>query len=98
MYNEYLKKYPSFTMKIMNLIKNLGQGLIVIPEEPNVYLSDHEYFCIHDIIFDRIKSTHKDKNISLNIISKEPNENHSYCDATDIRDDNICKKKKTLSK
>ena len=55
MYNEYLKKYPSFTMKIMNLIKNLGQGLIVIPEEPNVYLSDHEYFFIHDVIFDRIQ-------------------------------------------
>ena len=39
-----------------------GWTLIVIPENDDGSLSNHEYFCIHDDLFDRIKSTHQDQN------------------------------------
>ena len=35
--------------------------MIFNPEEPDDYLLDREYFCIHDDLFDIIQSTHKDK-------------------------------------
>ena len=35
--------------------KNSGWKLIGDPEEPDRYLLDHEYFCIHDDLFDRIQ-------------------------------------------
>ena len=55
---------------------------------------DHEYFFINDDLFDIIQSTHQYNNISLNIISNECNKNYSQCDAMDISDDKICKKKR----
>ena len=60
-------------------------------------MSDREYFFIHGDIFDIIQSNRQDKNISLNIIPKEPNENDSQCDTTEICDDKICKKKMYFS-
>ena len=56
-----------------NLIKNIGWTLIGKPEKPDGTLSDHEYFCIRDYLFYRIKSTHKDRNIMWKFISNEPN-------------------------
>ena len=41
--------------------KTDGQTLIGIPEKEDGTLSDHEYFWIHDDLFDRIKSTHQDQ-------------------------------------
>ena len=41
--------------------KTDGWTLIGIPEKEDGTLSDHEYFCIHDDLFDRIKSTHQDQ-------------------------------------
>ena len=58
---------------------------------------DHECFCNHDHLFDRIQSTHENKNIILKFISNEPNENESPSEATDICDDNIQKKNRTIT-
>ena len=44
--------------------------------------ADHDYFCIHDDLFDRIQSPHQDRNILRKFISNEPNENESQSEAT----------------
>ena len=49
--------------------KNAGCALIGIPEKPGGTLVDHEYFCIHYDLFDRIQSTHQNNNIMLKFIS-----------------------------
>ena len=54
---------------------NDGWTLIGIPDKPDGTLSDHEYFSIHDDLFDRIQSTHQDINIMWEFISNELNEN-----------------------
>ena len=54
-YDIYPEKYSPLTMNNFNLMKNSGWTLIVNPEEPDGSLLDHEYFCIHDDLFDRIK-------------------------------------------
>ena len=56
-------------------------------------MSDHEWFCVHDNLCDIIQSTDQENNVSLKIISNEPNENDSQCDAIYICDENICKRK-----
>ena len=61
-------------------------------------MSDHEYFCIQDDIFDIIQSTHQDKNIVCEFIPNETNENESQSEATDIRDDKIQNKKRSITK
>ena len=78
--------------------KSYGWNLIGIPEEPDGSLSDHEYFCIHDDLFDIIQSTDQEKNISMKIISNKPNENDSQCDATETCDDKIYNKNSTFRK
>ena len=65
--------------------KNSGGTLIGIPEKPDGTLSDHEYFCIHDDIFDRIQSTRQDRNILWRFISNEPNEDKSHSKATEAQ-------------
>ena len=81
-------------MKSFNLIKNIGRNLTIIPDEHNSLTSYHEYFCIHDDIFDRNQSTRQANNTSLNIASNEPNKDDSQCGSIDIFDYNICKKNK----
>ena len=61
-------------------------------------MSNHEYFCIHDDLFDRIQSTHQDRNILCRLISNEPNEDKSQIEATEIHDDNIQNKKRSPNK
>ena len=58
----------------LQFYKKIGWNLIGIPEKPDGYLLYHEYFCIHDDIFDIIQSTLQDNNIMLKFISNEPNE------------------------
>ena len=55
-------------------------------------MSDRDYFCIRDDLFYIMQSTHRENNISLNIISNKPNENYCQCAVTVICDDKICKK------
>ena len=52
----------------LELDKNIGWTLIGIPKKLNGTLSDHEYFCIHDDLFDIIQSTHQDRNIMWKFI------------------------------
>ena len=61
-------------------------------------MSYNDYFCIHDDIFDRIKSTHRDINILCRFISNEPNEDESQIEATEIQNDKIQNKKRTSNK
>ena len=62
--------------------KTDGWTWIGIPEKEDGTLSDHEYFLIHDDLFDRIQSTHQDRNILWRFISNEPNEDESQSKAT----------------
>ena len=78
--------------------KNAGWTLIRIPEKPDVTLSYQEYFCFHDDLFDRIQSTHQDRNIMYNFISNEPNENESQNEGTEIHDDKIQNRKRGYQK
>ena len=52
----------------------------------------------HDDIFDRIQSTHQDRNILWRFISNEPNEYEYHSEATEIHDDKIQNKKRTATK
>ena len=62
-YDEDMKKIFIIDHEQLQFDKNYGWDLIGIPEKPDETLSDHEYFFIHDDIFDRIQSTHQDRNI-----------------------------------
>ena len=61
-------------------------------------MSDHEYSCICDDLFDRIKSTRNDRNIMRRFISNEPNENESHSKATKIHNKKIQNKKRVITK
>ena len=61
-------------------------------------MSYHQYFYIHDHIFDRIQSTHQDRNIFWRFISNEQNEDESQSKATEIHNDRIQNKKRTVNK
>ena len=55
--------------------KNVGSALIGIPDKFDVTFSYHEYFCIHDDLFDGIQWTYQDRNIMWKFMSNEPNGN-----------------------
>ena len=82
----------------MQFGKIYGWTLIEIPEKPDGNLFDHEYFFIHDDLFDRIQSTRQDRNIIWKFISNEPNENESHSESTEIHDDKIRNKKRSTTK
>ena len=82
LYDEYLEKIFIIDHEQLESDKNSGWTLIGITEKPDGNLSNHEYFCIHDDIFDRFQSTHQDRNIMWKFISNEPNENESQSEAT----------------
>ena len=75
LYDEYTEKRIIINHKQLKFDKNSRWTLIGIPEKPDGYLLDHEYFCIYDDIFNTIKSTNQDNNIMLKFISNKPNEN-----------------------
>ena len=82
----------------MEPTKTDGWTLIGIPEKEDGTLSDHEYLCIHDDVFDRIQSTHQDRNILWKFVSNELNEDESQSEATDIHEDKIQNKKRSTTK
>ena len=55
----------------MHFVKGEGYALIGNPDFPDGSLTDHEYFCIHEDLFDRILATEKDSDITLNLIHRE---------------------------
>ena len=72
--------------------------MTVIPEKQDGNLSEYEYVCIHDDIFDIIQSTRQDRNIMWNFISKELNENEYQSEATEIHDEKIQNEKRSTTK
>ena len=57
-YDEDTEKIFTIDHEKLEFDKNAGWTLIGISEKPDETLSYHEYFWIHDDLFDRIKSTH----------------------------------------
>ena len=97
LYDEYLEKWFIIDHEQLKFDKNLEWTLILIPGKPDGTLSDHDYVCIHDDIFDRIQSTHQYINIIWGFISNETNGNESQSESTEIHDDNIQKKKRIIT-
>ena len=54
LYDEDMKKIFIIDHEQSQFDKMDGWNLIGIPEKEDGTLSDHEYFCIHDNIFDKI--------------------------------------------
>ena len=63
--------------------KTDGWTLIGIPEKEDGSLSDLEYFCMHDDLFDRIQSTHQDQMFLWKFSFNELNEDESQSEATE---------------
>ena len=63
LYDEFLKKIFIIDNEQLKFDKTGGWDLIGLPEKEYGTLYDHEYFCIHDDLFDRNQSTHQDRNI-----------------------------------
>ena len=61
LYDEDTEKRFIIDHEQLQFDKADGWTLIGIPEKEDGSLSDHEYFCIHDDLFDRIKSTDQDQ-------------------------------------
>ena len=95
-YEEDVKKIFIIDHEELQFNNNYVWNLIWITDEPNGLVSDHECYCIHKYVFDIIQSNHQDKNISLKILSNEPNENDSQCNETYICYNKIRKKKQIL--
>ena len=55
----------------MHFVKGEGYSLIGNPDFPNGSSTDHEYFCIHEDLFDIILATEQDYDITLNVIHRE---------------------------
>ena len=72
--------------------------MIGLPEEEYGTFSDHEYFCIHDDLFDRIKSTHQDQIFLWKFSFNELNEDEYQSEATETHNDKIQNKKRTATK
>ena len=70
-YIDFGKRY-SIDDEDIHFVKGYGYSLIFNPDHPDVTSIDHEYFCIHDELFDRILETDHTYNIILRLIKKEP--------------------------
>ena len=53
-------------------VKGYEHALIGNPDQSDVTSTDHEYFCIHDDLFNRILETDQNSDIILKVINKEP--------------------------
>ena len=60
LYEEDPKKICIIDHEQLQFDKTDRWTLIGIPGKEDGTFSDHEYFCIHDGLFDRIQSTHQD--------------------------------------
>ena len=78
--------------------KTDGWTLIGIPEKEDASFSDHEYFCIHDDLFDRIQSTHQDQKHLWKFLFNERNEDEYQSEATETHNDKIQNNKRTANK
>ena len=72
--------------------------MIGIPEKEDGTLSNHEYFCKHDDLFDIIKSTHKYQIFLWKFSYNEITEDESQSEAIETHNDNLQNKKKRATK
>ena len=63
--------------------------MIGLPEKEDGTSSDHEYFCIHDDLFDRIKSTYQDQSFFWKFSYNEITEDESQSEAIETHNDKI---------
>ena len=54
LYDIYMEKRYSIDDNEIHFVKGDGYALIGNPYHPDGSSTDHEYFCIHDDLFDRI--------------------------------------------
>ena len=66
------EKIYSIGDKEIHFVKGYGYALIGNPDHPDGTSTDHEYFCIHDDLFDIILETDQNSDIILKVIYKEP--------------------------
>ena len=71
LYDIDTEKRYSIDKKEMHFVKRKGYALIGNPDFPDGSSTDHEYFCIHKDLFDRILETNQDSDISLNLMHRE---------------------------
>ena len=71
LYDIYMEKRYSIDDKEINSVKGDRYALIGNPDHLDGSSTDHEYFCIHDDLFDRISETDQDSDITLKVIDKE---------------------------
>ena len=65
--------------------KGDGYDSIGKPDHPDGTSTDHEYFCIHDELFDRILETDQNFDIILKMIHKEPSISSINDNSTGLR-------------
>ena len=70
-YIDFGKSY-SIDDEDIHLVKGYEFALIGNPDDPDGNSTDHEYFFIHDDLFDRILETDQNSDIILKVIHKEP--------------------------
>ena len=71
LYDIDTEKIYSINEKEMRYVKGEVYAFIGNPEFPDGSSTDHEYFCIHEDLFDRILATDQDSDITLNLIHRE---------------------------
>ena len=71
LYDINTEKRYSIDEKEMHFVKGEGYALIGNPDFPYGSSTDHEYFGIHEDLFDRILATDHDSDISLNLVHRE---------------------------
>ena len=71
LYGIDMEKRYSVDDKYIRFVKWDGYASIGNPDNPDGSSTDHEYFFIHDYVFDRILETDQDYDITLKVIQKE---------------------------
>ena len=71
LYDIDTEKRYSIDEKEIHFVKGDGYALICNPAFPDSSSTDHKYFCIHEVFFDRILATEKDSDIALNLSHRE---------------------------
>ena len=72
LYDIDMERIYSIDDKEIQVLKGDRYDLIGNPDHPDGTSTDHEYFCIHDGLFDRILETDQNSDIKLKLIHKEP--------------------------
>ena len=71
LYDIDMEKRCSIDDKETYFVKGDRYSLIGNPDLPDGSSTDHEYFCIHEDLFDIILGTKQDSDITLNLINIE---------------------------